>query len=99
DGLRDSTNGPGTRVRGLSVEYRRSAEEALLQGTHRPLLPRRGLAPAAQVEGAGGREQQQLVGGRPVDVARLTTASLLGLLHRALDRDREFPVVRRGANA
>ena len=60
---------------------------ARLQGAHRGLLGRFGMVPAAQVQRAVDREQPELVGRRPADVAGLAATALDGLLDRPLDRD------------
>ena len=63
-------------------------EEPLLQGAHRVPLSGIGVVPAADVQGAVGHEEPQLVGRRPADVAGLAAAALVGLGDGALDRDR-----------
>ena len=45
------------------------------------------MVPAADVEGAVGRQEQQFVGLRPMPVARLAATAGFGLLDGALDGD------------
>ncbi len=63
----------------------RRPEQLILEGAHGGLLCRLGVVPAADVEGAVGREEAQLVGGGPAHVAGLAAAAGLGLLGRPLD--------------
>src|SRR5450759_5380814 len=60
---------------------------ALLEGGHGRFFDWLSVVPTADVQRAVDREQKDLIGRRPMDVARLASPTLRCLSHRALDRN------------
>src|SRR6185436_16548060 len=72
-------------------------KEPRLESPHRGLFGGFGVVPAADVEGAVGRQEAQFVRRGPSHVACLATVAGLGLLGGALDGDHDVAEVRPAA--
>ena len=78
-GLRDASVGGLIVATGSnSVSHERS-QDSSLQRPHPGLFLRLGVVPAADVQGAVDRKQQQLLDGCPTDVTGLATPAVGGL--------------------
>src|SRR3954463_3682656 len=88
--LVNGVDATATRIVGMARSLARRVrgpEQATLEGAHGRFFVGLGMVPSADVEGTVRDEQAHLVRRRPGDVARLSAATLDGLLDRPLDRD------------